>query len=153
MQVGTEFLTSYWNISQLRWTTLRVMLVARSVFQVSHNTNTRSRFAWCDLIGLPSTHTMLEECKCCAFAGPQCKSFSWNTNTKACIWSLEAIHFDSEFDFFAKTNAQSGMTKLYSMSLPLILMCCNKVRHLHTTNLLVLNTRRKWDLRQWKVSR
>ena len=44
----------------------------------------------------------------CTSAEPMCRSFSWKKSTDECLWSLEAIHFDSEFDFFAKTNPEAG---------------------------------------------
>merc|ERR1711871_959585 len=54
-----------------------------------------------------------EACKQTCESKPMCRSFSWKESTSECIWSLDAIHFDPEFDFFAKTDPSTGAPFTY----------------------------------------
>merc|ERR1711988_206095 len=54
-----------------------------------------------------------EQCRQECESKPKCASFSWNQKTKECKWSLDAIHFDSNYDFFAKTNIKTGAPFTY----------------------------------------
>merc|ERR1711871_690232 len=57
--------------------------------------------------------TSEEACKEACEQKPECRSFSWNEDTRQCLYSLESIHFDPEFDFFAKTNPDTGAPFTY----------------------------------------
>merc|ERR1712054_318777 len=54
-----------------------------------------------------------EKCRELCESKPVCKSFSWNQVTKECLTSLDSIHFDPAFDFFAKTNTKTGAPFTY----------------------------------------
>merc|ERR1712072_1539108 len=54
-----------------------------------------------------------EACKRSCDEKAYCKAFSWNKKTKECLWSLDSIDYDPEFDFFAKTNVKSGAPFTY----------------------------------------
>merc|ERR1711959_129659 len=54
-----------------------------------------------------------DNCKMICEKKPECRSFSFKQSTGQCMWSMDSIHFDPEFDFFAKTNPQAGAPFTY----------------------------------------
>merc|ERR1711959_583309 len=54
-----------------------------------------------------------DNCKMICEKKPECRSFSFKQSTGQCMWSMDSIHFDPEFDFFAKTNPASGAPFTY----------------------------------------